>query len=164
MSIHPAWSLTNFHCNCKEFVLTLRTSYFLLADLCVPMNSAPFVVSISTELAHSEPHLTLEFLSEVVAGFQQYTPALKQFCLAYLSPWLPNLSLSLFEATATEQEKVNYTYAQYSALHMYYCISHTYMYTQSTCTYIVCTSRHMYAFFAISLDVCCVFACVLCGW
>lgn len=124
------------------------------------MNSAPFVVSISTELAHSEPHLTLEFLSEVVAGFQQYTPALKQFCLAYLSPWLSNLSLSLFEATATEQEKVNHAYAQYSALHIYYCISHTY--TQSTCMYVVWASRRMYAFlqshwtFAVCLHVFCV--------
>ena len=71
------------------------------------MNTAPFVMTVSRELAQKEPHLTLEFLSEVVAGFQQYTPALKQFCLAYMSPWLPNLSLSLFEATATDHEKVN---------------------------------------------------------
>lgn len=78
----------------------------ICADLCVPMNTAPFVMTVSRELAQKEPHLTLEFLSEVVAGFQQYSPALKQFCLAYLSPWMPNLSLSLFEATATEHEKV----------------------------------------------------------
>ncbi|CAI8022725.1 Neurofibromin [Geodia barretti] len=70
------------------------------------MNTAPFVMTVSRELAQKEPHLTLEFLSEVVAGFQQYTPALKQFCLAYMSPWLPNLSLSLFEATATDHEKL----------------------------------------------------------
>jgi neurofibromin 1 len=86
----------------------LRISYQLEAshDLCVPMNTAPFVMTVSKELAQKEPHLTLEFLSEVVAGFQQYSPALKQFCLAYLSPWLPNLSLSLCEATATEHEKL----------------------------------------------------------
>lgn len=71
------------------------------------MNTAPFVMTVSKELAQKEPHLTLEFLSEVIAGFQQYSPALKQFCVAYISPWLPNLSLTLFEATATEQEKVN---------------------------------------------------------
>ena len=70
------------------------------------MNTAPFVMTVSRELAQKEPHLTLEFLLEVVAGFQQYSPALKQFCLAYMSPWLPNLSLSLFEATATDHEKV----------------------------------------------------------
>ena len=61
-------------------------------DLCIPMNSSEFVVSVSKELAVNEPHLTLEFLSEVVAGFQQYTPAMKQLCLMYMSPWLPNLA------------------------------------------------------------------------
>lgn len=84
------------------------------------MNTAPFVMTISKELAQKEPHLTLEFLSEVVAGFQRYSPALKQFCLAYLSPWLPNLSLTLFEATATEQEKVSLTYGDW------YCSIHTF--------------------------------------
>ena len=70
------------------------------------MNTAPFVMTVSKELAQKEPHLTLEFLSEVVAGFQKYSQALKQFCLDYMSPWLPNLSLSLFEATAADHEKV----------------------------------------------------------
>ena len=78
-----------------------------VSDLCVPMNTAPFVMTVSEELAQKEPHLTLEFLLEVVAGFQQYSSALKQFCLAYLSPWLGNLSHTLCEATATEQEKVS---------------------------------------------------------
>ena len=87
------------------------------------MNTAPFVMTVSKELAHKEPHLTLEFLSEVVAGFQQYSPALKQFCLAYLSPWLPNLSLSLCEATATEHEKVTLWYK---------CVF-------TTCTCVLCT-------------------------
>ena len=70
------------------------------------MNTAPFVMTVSKELAQKEPHLTLEFLLEVVACFHKFSPALKQFCLAYMSPWLPNLSLSLFEATATDHEKV----------------------------------------------------------
>jgi len=61
-------------------------------DLCIPRNCAEFVVAVSTELAQNESHLTVEFLSEVVAGFQQYTPALKQLCLMYMSPWVPNLA------------------------------------------------------------------------
>ena len=81
-----------------------------LLDLCIPKNSAQFVVSISEQLARSDPHLTVEFLSEVVAGFQQYTFALKQLCLAYMSPWLPILSRFVARSegatTCTEQEKV----------------------------------------------------------
>ena len=78
-------------------------------DLCIPVNCADFVVSVSTQLAHNKPHLTLEFLSEVVAGFQRYSPALKQHCLAYISPWLPNLALFATrggEGGPSEQEKV----------------------------------------------------------
>ena len=80
----------------------------LLLDLCIPKNSAQFVISISEQLARSDPHLTVEFLSEVVAGFQQYTFALKQLCLAYMSPWLPILSrfVARSEGATSEQEKV----------------------------------------------------------
>ena len=54
------------------------------------------------------PSPTVEFLSEVVAGFQQYTFALKQLCLAYMSPWLPILSrfVARSEGATSEQEKV----------------------------------------------------------
>ena len=97
--------LHNVQSSYKEFAY-IHTLFTYTSDLCVPMNTAPFVMKVSNELAQKEPHLTLEFLSEIVAGFQQYSPALKQFCLAYMSPWLPNLSLSLFEATATDHEKV----------------------------------------------------------
>lgn len=93
-----------YHVFCM--VATAIISLNNILDLCLPMNTAPFVLTVSKELAQKEHHLTLEFLSEVVAGFQQYSPALKQFCLAYMSPWLPNLSLSLFETTATDHEKV----------------------------------------------------------
>lgn len=76
-------------------------------DLCIPVNCAGFVVSVSTQLAKNKPHLTLEFLSEVVAGFQQYSPALKQHCLAYISPWLPNLALFASRGECpSEQERV----------------------------------------------------------
>ena len=89
-------------------------------DLCIPVNCADFVVSVSTQLAHNKPHLTLEFLSEVVAGFQRYSPALKQHCLAYISPWLPNLALFATRGGEgpSDQEKVGedlYT-ANYTAL------------------------------------------------
>lgn len=76
-------------------------------DLCIPVNCTEFVVSVSTQLAKNKPHLTLEFLSEVVAGFQRYSPALKQHCLVYISPWLTNLALFALRGEApSEQEKV----------------------------------------------------------
>ena len=107
-------------------------------DLCVPMNTAPFVMTVSRELAQKEPHLTLEFLTEVVAVFQQYSPALKQFCLAYLSPWLPNLSLSLFEATATEHEKASV------CMHFENVYAHI-EYLHETGIVGTCTCTYMYA-------------------
>lgn len=71
------------------------------------MNSASFVISVSEQLAKNEPHLTLEFLSELVVGFQQHSPALKQLCLSYMSPWIPNLSKFVARTEGiTEQEKV----------------------------------------------------------
>ena len=77
-------------------------------DLCIPINCTDFVLSVSQQLARNEPHLTLEFLSEVVARFQSYSPTLKQHCLAYLSPWLPNLSrFAIRGDTPLEQEKVS---------------------------------------------------------
>lgn len=79
-------------------------------DMCIPVNCTDFVLSVSHQLARNEPHLTLEFLSEVVARFQSYTPALKQHCLAYVSPWLPNLSkFAARRDSPLEQEKVSYT-------------------------------------------------------
>ncbi len=93
-------------------------------DLCIPMNSSDFVVGVSRELALKEPHLTLEFLSEVVAGFQQYTPAMKQLCLMYMSPWLPNLSrffAAMNESPACHKKVSTFT--------------HTHTHTQThTCT------------------------------
>ena len=77
-----------------------------LPELCIPTNSAQFVVSISEALAGTETHLTVEFLSEVVAGFQHYTPSHKQLCLAYISPWIPNLAHFVHNDPSPEQEKV----------------------------------------------------------
>ena len=91
----------------KAFKMRIDRHLESTHDLCIPTNSAQFVISVSEELARNESHLTLEFLSEVVAGFQQHTPALKQLCLAYMSPWLPNLSrFSARSDSPSEVEKV----------------------------------------------------------
>jgi neurofibromin 1 len=78
-------------------------------DICIPQNCSQFVLDVSQQLAVKEPHLTLEFLSEVVAGFQRYSTACKQNCLAYLSPWMPNMSnyITRNETSRAEQEKLS---------------------------------------------------------
>ena len=47
-------------------------------------------------------------MSEVVAGFQHYSTASKQQSLAFLSPWVTNLSnyVTRTETSRAEQEKV----------------------------------------------------------
>ena len=60
--------------------------------LCIPSNNTIFIKSISEKLALKEPHLTLEFLEECIAGFRSSTIQLKHLCLEYMTPWLPNLT------------------------------------------------------------------------
>ena len=60
--------------------------------LCIPSNNTIFIKSISKKLALKEPHLTLEFLEECIAGFRSSTIQLKHLCLEYMTPWLPNLT------------------------------------------------------------------------
>ena len=44
----------------------------------------------------------------MIAGFQRYSAASKQQCLAYISPWMPNLSNFLVrtEGSRAEHEKL----------------------------------------------------------
>jgi len=45
--------------------------------LCIPANNTSFVISIANKLSVSEPHLTLEFLSEGLIGFKKSNMELK---------------------------------------------------------------------------------------
>ncbi|KAF9111158.1 Ras GTPase activating protein ira2 [Mortierella sp. AM989] len=60
--------------------------------LCIPINNAPFIRSMSEMLAGAESHLTLEFLSECFVGFQKTPKSLKPRCLEFVAPWLSNLT------------------------------------------------------------------------
>ncbi|KAG0178831.1 Ras GTPase activating protein ira2 [Apophysomyces sp. BC1021] len=62
-------------------------------DLCIPANSAEFVVGISESLAATETHLTFEFLNECFVGYNKSSEPMRQLCLNYMSPWLRNLAL-----------------------------------------------------------------------
>ena len=51
--------------------------------LCIPSNNTSFVISISTKLAATEPHLTLEFVIQVLVGFKKSNMELKVFFLSF---------------------------------------------------------------------------------
>ncbi|KAJ3082728.1 Neurofibromin 1, partial [Quaeritorhiza haematococci] len=60
--------------------------------LCIPANNQSFVVAISSRLAATEQHLTLEFMLECCLGFNKSSKELKHYCLEYMAPWLQNLA------------------------------------------------------------------------
>ncbi|KAF7730429.1 Ras GTPase activating protein ira2 [Apophysomyces ossiformis] len=76
-------------------------------DLCIPANSADFIVGISESLAATETHLTFEFLNECFLGFNKSSDPMRQLCLSYMSPWLRNLSL--FVRSVSDESNRNIT-------------------------------------------------------
>ena len=42
----------------------------------------------------------------MIAGFQRYSPASKQLCLAYISPWMSNLTAFASRTDHREAEKL----------------------------------------------------------
>ncbi|KAI8877183.1 hypothetical protein K501DRAFT_278706 [Backusella circina FSU 941] len=54
---------------CISFRFSIAQKLMHASDLCVPFNSTDFAKNISEGLAASEPHLTLEFLSECIVVF-----------------------------------------------------------------------------------------------
>lgn len=70
--------------------------------LCIPANNTSFVISIANKLSATEPHLTLEFLSEGLVGFRKSTMELKHLALEYMAPWLGNLALFCSPSVASD--------------------------------------------------------------
>ncbi|VDB87041.1 unnamed protein product [Peniophora sp. CBMAI 1063] len=48
---------------------------------------------LSEKIAGGVPHLTLDFVSEVCSTLNKSEPATRMHCMAYMAPWLRNLSL-----------------------------------------------------------------------
>jgi neurofibromin 1 len=65
----------------------------LSAGLNIPNNSLNFVQNLSSALAKSAPHLTLELLKEWTIGFNRGDLAQKTAGLHYVGPWILNLEL-----------------------------------------------------------------------
>lgn len=70
-----------------------------LIDLCLPANSTEFIVSISKQIAATEPSLTIEFLNECIMGYGKSEQGVRYLCLLYMIPWLPNLALYCGKST-----------------------------------------------------------------
>ena len=68
------------------------------------MGSTRFIVSISTELAETEPQLTLDFLTEYFVGWDSFMETQRPITLAYMAPWLPGLRKTVL-ASEKEPEK-----------------------------------------------------------
>jgi neurofibromin 1 len=67
----------------------------LSIDLSVPMNPSHFIITISRQLASSEPQLTSDFLTEFFVGWESFSDEQKPLSLAYMAPWLPGLRTSV---------------------------------------------------------------------
>lgn len=65
----------------------------IAAGLNIPNNAIAFSHSISAALAHSAPHLTLDFLKEWTIGFSKGEISQKCAALNYVGPWLDKLDL-----------------------------------------------------------------------
>ncbi|KAI8994897.1 hypothetical protein BDB01DRAFT_714840 [Pilobolus umbonatus] len=93
---------------CLSFRFGVGNQLINARDLCIPFNNVDFVVSMSESLAATETHLTLEFLSECILGFNR-TPASASrqiTILEYMIPWLKNLTLFIHQSRGKEPTKV----------------------------------------------------------
>ncbi|EGX89201.1 Ras GTPase activator [Cordyceps militaris CM01] len=76
---------------CITFKFRTATRLVCSRDLSIPIDPTRFIVSISRELAASEPQLTCDFLSEFIASWETFTEEQKPLSLAYMAPWLSGL-------------------------------------------------------------------------
>jgi len=76
---------------CSTFSFSLDSKLFEAYDIAVPYNTKPFVVGISSELAKSEPGMTLEFLQQAIEAISNGDKTSRFLVLDYIGPWLTNL-------------------------------------------------------------------------
>ncbi|KAL2759502.1 hypothetical protein ACRALDRAFT_1074229 [Sodiomyces alcalophilus JCM 7366] len=76
---------------CKAFRFSAASKLMCMIDIAVPVNPARFIVSVSQQLARSEPQLTYDFLTEFFVGWESFSDEQKPLSLAYMAPWLPGL-------------------------------------------------------------------------
>ncbi|RKP27599.1 hypothetical protein SYNPS1DRAFT_26753, partial [Syncephalis pseudoplumigaleata] len=92
---------------CVTFNFSTESELLSVKGMCIPANSGSFVRSISEKLASTEPHLTLEFLTECFVGLNKSSKPLKSFCLEYMTPWLANLDRFIHVGSDDGQQGLN---------------------------------------------------------
>lgn len=64
-------------------------------DVSVPLDPTRFIIDISKEIAHTEPQLTSDFLTEFFVGWEWFPDEQKPLSLAYMTPWLSGLRTNI---------------------------------------------------------------------
>lgn len=67
----------------------------------LPLDPSAFIIKISKELAHAEPQLTTDFLTEFFVSWETFPDDQKPLSLAYMAPWMSGLRRDVL---ASEQE------------------------------------------------------------
>ncbi|KAH7134832.1 hypothetical protein B0J13DRAFT_597650 [Dactylonectria estremocensis] len=80
---------------CKAFKFSSASRLVCTKDVSVPLDPMRFIVSMSKELAHTEPQLTSDFLTEFFVGWESFPDEQKPLSLAYMAPWLPGLRTNI---------------------------------------------------------------------
>jgi neurofibromin 1 len=85
---------------CRAFKFDAAARLMCTRDVAVPVDASAFIVSISKQLARSEPQLTYDFLTEFFVGWESFSDEQKPLSLAYMAPWLPGLRTAVLVAEA----------------------------------------------------------------
>ncbi|UNI16248.1 Ras GTPase activating protein ira2 [Purpureocillium takamizusanense] len=76
---------------CRAFDFDASSKLVCVKDLSVPADPTGFIVSMSKELARTEPQLTADFLTEFFVSWESFADEQKPLSLEYMAPWLPGL-------------------------------------------------------------------------
>ncbi|KAG9257667.1 uncharacterized protein F5Z01DRAFT_646667 [Emericellopsis atlantica] len=83
---------------CKAFKFSSAAKLVCAKDLSVPLDASNFIVSMSKELAKTEPQLTSDFLTEFFVGWESFPEEQKPLSLAYMAPWLTGLRTNVLSS------------------------------------------------------------------
>ncbi|KAG5929992.1 hypothetical protein E4U42_003545 [Claviceps africana] len=83
---------------CRSFDFSSAGRLVCNKDLAVPLDPTRFIVSISRELAQTEPQLASDFLAEFFVSWESIPDEQKPVSLEYVAPWLSSLRSTVLVA------------------------------------------------------------------
>ncbi|PFH55905.1 hypothetical protein XA68_17426 [Ophiocordyceps unilateralis] len=83
---------------CRAFEFSAGARLICTKDLSIPLDPTRFVVSISKELACTEPHLTADLLNEFLVSWESLPEEQKPLSLEFIAPWLLGLRTDVLTA------------------------------------------------------------------